>query len=249
MFANGPHWLCLLCVVAVFLSCTVAMGADKHRCVVLTDIRTAQEPDDAESLVRLLTYSNVIDIKGLVVNTSTYGRTVVSSGAGLNNIDAVLDDYEQARPNLLKLDSGYPTRASLQAVRCNGQSTYGMAGVGAGRSSAGSNLIIDEVLNNKNDTRPLWVLGWGGVNTLAQALYDVEHNTRPGKTYTAADLETIRNRVRVYDISGQDDAGAAIARQHPDVTYLRSSVQFRAMSYRVDGLWQESRGGDETKCS
>ena len=240
-----------LTAAAAMLAAVPIALAENARAIILTDIRSPNpstaEPDDAQSLVRLLTYANVIDIKGLVVNTNptSTGQAVVSGGNGLTNIHFALDRYDQARPNLLNLSAAFPTTASLRALTMNGQQQYSMTGVGAGKSSDGSNLIIDEVLNNPNDTRPLHIQAWGGVNTLAQALYDVEHNTRAGKTYTAADLQTMRETIRVYDIVGQDDAGAAIAHQHPDIVYIRDLQQHRAISYRKDNLYSESRGGDE----
>ncbi len=47
-----------------------------YRMIVLTDI--GAEVDDTESMVRLLLYSNVIDIQGLIATTSTWKRTSVS---------------------------------------------------------------------------------------------------------------------------------------------------------------------------
>jgi hypothetical protein len=44
----------------------------KPRVFVLTDIEN--EPDDAQSMVRLLTYSNQFDIEGLVATTSVHMR-------------------------------------------------------------------------------------------------------------------------------------------------------------------------------
>ncbi|MAP08219.1 MAG: hypothetical protein CMM00_05135, partial [Rhodopirellula sp.] len=45
-------------------------SADKPRLYVLTDIEN--EPDDAMSLVRLLTYANQIDIERLAATTSVH---------------------------------------------------------------------------------------------------------------------------------------------------------------------------------
>ena len=51
-------------------------GIRKQRMIVLTDI--GAEADDTESTVRLLLYSDVIDIKGLIATTSIWKRTSVS---------------------------------------------------------------------------------------------------------------------------------------------------------------------------
>jgi len=46
--------------------------AQKLRVVVLSDIEN--EPDDAESLVRFLTYSNRWDVEGIIATTSVHQK-------------------------------------------------------------------------------------------------------------------------------------------------------------------------------
>ena len=53
------------------LTCTAALA--KERVLVLTDIEN--EPDDAQSMVRFLTYANQFDIEGLVATTSIHQQT------------------------------------------------------------------------------------------------------------------------------------------------------------------------------
>ena len=48
----------------------------KHRMIVLTDIEA--DPDDTQTLIRLLLYSNVIDIKGLIATTSVWQKKKVA---------------------------------------------------------------------------------------------------------------------------------------------------------------------------
>lgn len=63
------------------------------------------------------------------------------------------------------------------------------------------------------DPDPLWVLVWGGVNVLAQVLHKIRHR---------ADAAVLRARLRVYTISDQDDCGAWIRQQWPDIFYICS---------------------------
>lgn len=56
-------YLLTLLVLAAALSLPAAAG-EKLRVIVLTDIEN--EPDDAMSLVRFLTYSNQWDVEGLI---------------------------------------------------------------------------------------------------------------------------------------------------------------------------------------
>src|SRR5512132_3717098 len=74
-----------------------------QRMIVLTDI--GAEVDDTESMVRLLLYSDVIDIQGLVATTSTWKRTSVSPEL----IEDVIAAYAKVHGNLLKHDAKFPS--------------------------------------------------------------------------------------------------------------------------------------------
>jgi hypothetical protein len=178
----------------------------RPRVVVLTDI--ANEPDDQMSLVRFLLYSNQWDVEGLVATTSTWLRDRVRPDV----IHAVLDAYEKVQPNLLKHAPGFPAAAALRAVVAPGNPGYGMAAVGEGKASAGSELLLRAA--SRDDARPLWVLAWGGTNTLAQALWTARATLPPAET------EALLARLRVYTISDQDDAGAWLRREFPALHYV-----------------------------
>ena len=178
----------------------------RPRVVVLTDI--ANEPDDQMSLVRLLVYSNQLDIEGLVAGTSTWMRRTVRPDV----IRRVLDAYEQVQPNLLRHAAGFPTADSLRRLVTTGQPAYGMAAVGSDRMSPGAMLIIRAA--DRADPRPLWITAWGGANTLAQALLHVR------ATRTPAEVTRFVAKLRVYAISDQDDAGPWIRREFPTLHYI-----------------------------
>jgi peptidoglycan/xylan/chitin deacetylase (PgdA/CDA1 family) len=178
----------------------------RPRIVVMTDI--ANEPDDQMSLVRFLLYANGFDVEGLVATTSTWMKDRVRPDVILSLLDA----YASVHPNLLAHAPGFPTAAALRGVAASGQPGYGMAAVGRGRASAGSDLIVRAAL--RPDPRPLWVLAWGGANTLAQALFDVRAMRGP------AELEAVVSKLRVYAISDQDDAGPWLRREFPALRYV-----------------------------
>src|SRR3954469_24455736 len=108
---------------------TTSPAADKPRVVVLTDI--SNEPDDEESLVRLLVYSNEFDIEGLIATTSTWLKKKPREDLIRRDIEA----YAQVRPNLEKHAAGFPSAEQLAASTCTGQSGYGMKLVNAGTMS------------------------------------------------------------------------------------------------------------------
>lgn len=180
----------------------------KPRVLVLTDI--ANEPDDEESLVRFLVYSNEFDVEGLIATTSTWLKKMPREDL----IRRQLAAYGEVRANLLKHAPGYPTAEHLGTVTKTGQTEYGMANVGPDKKTAGSQHIIDVI--DKTDSRPVWVTVWGGANTLAQALSDLR------ATRSEAELKAAVAKLRVYSISDQDDAGPWIRKEFPDLFYIVS---------------------------
>lgn len=180
----------------------------KPRMVVISDI--GNEPDDQMSFVRLLMYSNEFDIEAMVATTSTWQRTKTHPETMRDLIDA----YGKVRPNLLQHVKGWPEAADLSGKVHTGQSAYGMAAVGAGKSSDGSKAIVAAL--EREDARPLWVCIWGGANTLAQALMDLKAAHSPD------DLAKLFAKLRVYSISDQDDAGPWIRKEFPDLFYVVS---------------------------
>lgn len=180
----------------------------KARLIVLTDIEA--DPDDTQSLVRLMLYSNEIDIEGLVATTSIHMRGEIHP----DSIRAILDAYDKVRANLLLHAPNYPATAALRSVVVEGQPTYGMAAVGAGKDTPGSRLVVKAL--ESRDARPLWVTAWGGANTLAQALYSLRETRGPKEAAALA------AKLRVYTISDQDDSGAWLRREFPELFYIVS---------------------------
>jgi hypothetical protein len=198
-----PSILVLMVVLA-----GLAPAQEKPRVLVLTDI--SNEPDDEESLVRFLVYANEFDVEGLVATTSTWLRTKTREDLIRRDIGA----YAEVRKNLLKHAPGFPPAEQLLAVAKTGQTGYGMQFVGSGKSTAGSQLIIEAA--DKPDPRPIWVAVWGGANTLAQALIDARASRSP------EELKSFIAKLRVYTISDQDDAGTWIRKEFPDLFYIVS---------------------------
>lgn len=199
----------------------------KARLIVLTDMEA--DPDDTQSLVRLLLYSNEIDLEGLVATTSIHMREEIHP----ESIRAIVDEYAKVRGNLLLHAPGFPSADALRALITEGQPTYGMAAVGPGKDTAGSRLIVRAL--ESRDPRPLWVTAWGGPNTLAQALRTLR------ETHGAAETAQILGKLRVYTISDQDDSGAWLRREFPDLFYVVSPGGYGAATWTgihsvVEGL-------------
>ncbi len=181
----------------------------KPRIINTTDL--GADPDDEQSMVRFLVCSNEFDVEGLIVATGCWKK----SQSNTMMLDKIVNAYAQVYDNLKNHADGYPMPEYLKSISVLGQRGYGMSDVGDGKDSPGSEMIIAAV--DKDDPRPVWVGGWGGVNNVAQAIWKVQ-NTR-----SAAELKKFISKLRVFDILGQDDAGAWLAKNFPDLFYIRAT--------------------------
>jgi hypothetical protein len=178
------------------------------RVIIISDI--GNEPDDQMSLVRLLLYSNELDIEGLIATTSTWQKNATHP----ETMRALVDAYGKVRPNLLLHAKGWPEASELASRIYAGQTAYGMAATGSGKSSEGAQAIVHAV--ERDDSRPVWICLWGGANTLAQALIEIR------AAHTPEETARLVGRLRVSSISDQDDAGPWIRREFPALFYIVS---------------------------
>jgi Protein of unknown function (DUF1593) len=210
--SSGVVIISLILATAVFAQVLQPQHVDdftgKPRVILISDI--GNEPDDQMSLVRLLLYSNELDIEALVAATSTWQKSATHP----ETMRQLIDIYGQVRNNLLLHAKGWPEATELAGRVYVGQPGYGLAAVGSGKPSSGSRAIVQAA--ERDDPRPLWICLWGGANTLAQALLDL------GAAHSPEETARIVSRLRVYSISDQDDAGPLIRREHPDLFYIVS---------------------------
>jgi len=198
----------LLLLLSLALSATSLASPLKPRIIVLTDISPNNvEPDDMESMIRLLVHADLFEIEGLVASTGW------SNSGGQEHPDLILDAisaYEKDLPNLWKRSNqdshmadesqqqiGYwPSADYLRSRTVLGSRKRGYSFVGEGNNSPGSDLIIK--IAYEKDERPIWVLAWGGGNTLAQAIWRVRGER------TAAQLSEFLHKIHMYTITDQD---------------------------------------------
>ncbi|KAI9041311.1 DUF1593-domain-containing protein [Aspergillus affinis] len=208
----------LLVYLCIGLQFVAALNRDflsfptKPRVFVLSDI--ANEPDDAESLVRYLVHSNQFKTEGIVATTSVWLRNETHAEDMIEIVNAygkVVDNLNHHAPK----GSPFPSAEYFHGIVKNGSSEYGMAAVGDGIPlSDGAELLLERL--EEDSDQPLWVLAWGGTNVLAQVLYKIHKDSSSEK---AAEL---RSRLRVYTVSDQDDTGAWIRHSWPDIFYIAS---------------------------
>lgn len=179
----------------------------KPRVVVLTDVST-WETDDSESLVRLLVHADMLEIEAIIYTTG-WSLDVIRDDF-FQLIHDAIDAYEKDLPNLMKRSNqvdfntdescqtiGYwPSAEYLRKRTVFGSKQRGMDKIGKDNISDGSNLIIK--LADEDDERPLWILVWGGGNTLAQSIWQVQQNRNK------AELNEFLLKIPTYAITDQD---------------------------------------------
>jgi hypothetical protein len=220
---------------ALAVSCCVGLnGAEstmvalvKPRMLVLSDIEA--DPDDSQTLIRLLLYVNQIDLEGLVATTSVHQKNMVAP----QTMHKIIDAYAKVRDNLNKHEAGFPSAKSIQALVKQGLPVYGMAGVGDDKNSEGSDWLVKAI--ERKDERPLWITVWGGANTLAQALFRLKQTKEP------QEFARLLSKLRVYTISDQDDSGAWIRKNFPSLFYIVSPGGYGAATWAgintvIDGI-------------
>ena len=184
----------------------------KPRLVVLTDIAPASiEPDDMESMVRLMAYADQVEIEALITTIGWNCDPYPTEWA--DSLWRVIEAYEHDVKNLmrrsgqkrfLKMEEeqgqqpiGYwPSAAYLKSRVAMGSQKAGIGVIGEDNRTAGSDLIIR--LADEADPRPLWVAAWGGASTLAQAIWQVKQERTP------AEFTAFLHKLRVFTITDQD---------------------------------------------
>lgn len=210
----------------------------KPRILVTTDI--GGDPDDQQSLVRLMVYANEFDIEGLVSSAAGTPGELKEKIVYPEKINRIINSYEQVYLNLLKHDNSFPAPQQLYSVVKKGNPNRGWTEVGEGKDTEGSEWII--AMADKKDKRLLNICIFGGQTDVAQALWKIK-TTRTDKEYKA-----FLSRIRIYDIDDQDGIFNQLIAAHPNLFYILSKSPSgkdkRRGAYR--GMYI---GGDESLTS
>ncbi|HYW94266.1 MAG TPA: DUF1593 domain-containing protein [Bacteroidales bacterium] len=201
---------------------------------------TNSDPDDVQSMVRFLLYTNEFDVEGLIASAGTFGMV-----AEKKNILDILDKYDQVDENLRKHDPAYPTADYLRSVTyeglgnnhnldikwgCNKQSWSEV--IGSGKDSEASEAIIAAV--DKPDPRPLYVCVWGGPREIAQAIWKVQ-NTRSDDEFN-----TFISKLRIYLIACQDATHEWLMNNFPELFIIESKTTYQGMFGAGSLSWVET---------
>ncbi|MCC6291641.1 MAG: DUF1593 domain-containing protein [Bryobacterales bacterium] len=236
-----------------------ATHTQRTRLIVLTDF--FKDPDDKQSLIRLLTYANEFEIEGLIATSLAFGDGSVRPEL----IQAVLDEYGKVLGRLRRHERpGYPY-PSVEALKRNVKAGAPVvrlwAGFGKGfeapyppgfrdsrtcdpaekwigpeRDTSASRHIIEVV--DRKDPRPVWITVWGGAMDLAQAIWSVRHHRTPGEA------RRFIEKLRVYQISWQDTGTIWLWKNVPELFLILNIEAHRGIHTEGpeemrDGPWVE----------
>ncbi len=205
-----------------------SLPQNKPRLLVLTDI--GGDPDDVQSLRRLLVYSNKFRIEGLIASATLAKGDKTFQMREFHIYDAI-NDYALVRNNLLLHEKGFPTAGDLRKVVFSGQVNIGPDYLSLPPTS-GSNHIIRAV-DSSNEV--LNIIIWGGSHDLSKALFDVK------TTRTKREVKIFCSKIRIFSIGDQHNklitkgSGAWIIENFPNLFYIQCGPLGRGM-YQSDSV-------------
>ncbi len=182
-----------LLAFAVLLPTLPGFAQARPRLFVTTDI--GGDPDDQQSLIRLLAHADAFRIEGLVASSRGTPGELEGPEPQPQLITERINAYAQHHQNLLLHSPTFPDPADLLSKVHVGNAMRGVSAVGVGNDTAGSNALIAAV---DASTEPLIVSIWGGATELAQALTDVQ------ATRTPQEVGAFVDKLRVFAINDQD---------------------------------------------
>jgi hypothetical protein len=228
----------ILLLVGLCLAAAAAAPAHKPRLVVLTDI--GGDPDDQQSMVRLMLYSNEFEIEGLIASASGTPGELKETVTRPDLIREIVGAYGKVRPNLVKHAAGYPEAQQLLARIKSGNRARGRGANGEGRDTEGSRWIISVV--ERDDSRPVNIAIWGGQTDLAQALWRVRADRGD------EGLRRFIGKLRVHDIADQDILAEWLRQEFPGLFYVLSFAP-KGHDKREGAFRGLYLGGDESLVS
>lgn len=228
----------ILIVAALAAPSFARAATPRPRLLVLTDI--GGDPDDRQSMMRLLVHSNEFDIEGLVASASGTPGELKERVTKPQLIRETIEAYAKVLPNLRKHASGFPGAESLLAVVKSGNPNRGRDFIGDGHDTEGSRWIIARA--DKEEARPLNICIWGGQTDLAQALWRVRQDRGEDGS------KQFQSRLRVFDIDDQDKIHDWLFAEFPDVFYVLSKAA-KGADKRLGAYRGMYLGGDESLTS
>lgn len=215
------------------------MKKEKIRTIITQDA----EVDDQNSLRHFLLYANEVELKGIVQTSSMFHWIGVEGTktpplkedasfvermayapydrpnrwTGTDWMFEEIDAYSKVYPNLKRVSADYPSPEYLRSITKIGNIGYPGEMLSP---TEGSELIRENIL--ANDPRKLYIQVWGGCNTIARALLDIQREY--GETEIWERLHKDISDKVVLTACGEQDTTYQeyIAREWPDIRFVHS---------------------------
>ena len=225
---------------------------NKPRTIITQDA----EVDDQNSLRHFLFYTNEVDLQGIVQTSSKFhwigipgavkpektnkddfdNEFMAETGpfdqpyrwTGTDWMFRAIDDYEKDYPCLVKHDPEFPSPDHLRSITKIGNIGYEGE---VEKPTEGSELIRKCILDD--DPRPLYIQVWGGTNTIARALMDIQREYEATCAWEAMHRK-ISDKVVLLACGEQDPCYRSyIAEEWPDIRFIKC---FQLFSYAYPWL-------------
>lgn len=203
-----------LAIVAALVAVS-AVAAERPRLAVLTDI--GGDPDDQQSLIRLMVYSNEFEIEALIASASGTRGELKETVTRPDQIRQVIQAFGQVRPNLLRHAPSWPSEELLLGCVKSGNPHRERTYIGEGHDTEGSRFLIERIDAGTRE-RPLNISIWGGQTDFAQALWHVKHERSDEK------YREFVSKFRVFDINDQDGIADWMRSEFPGMHYILASA-------------------------
>ncbi len=218
---------------------------------IRTIITQDAEVDDRNSLRHFLLYANEVELQGIVQTSSKFHWIGIPGAVkpereasefefageksgpydqpyrwpGTEWMAKTIDDYEKDYPQLIKHADGYPTPDYLRSITKVGNIGYEGE---MEQPTEGSELIRKHILDD--DPRPLYLQVWGGTNTIARALLDIQKEYENTPDWPALHAK-ISKKVIMTACGEQDPTYRNyIAEAWPDMQFVKT-LQMGSYAY------------------
>jgi hypothetical protein len=236
----------------IIISLCLLISADKILCqtqarISRTIVTSDGEVDDMDSFIRLLLYSNELNIVGMVYTSSEfhyrgdgkgttftskmpfakqYGTRTSLRWLGTEWMQEFIDKYAMVYDNLVKHDRNYPTPQHLKSIVKVGNIDFESE---MDHNTEGSDYIKHILLDNK--PMPVYIQAWGGTNTAARALKSIEDDYKNTSQWKSI-YRKVSDKVTLYIILDQDETYKKyVSTNWPDIKVIYNSRQFWCLAY------------------
>jgi hypothetical protein len=217
LLVTASSTLAVLLIGSVFVadepaaSESIPPTGSKQRLRVIVETDAGGDPDDEQSLVRFLLYTNEWDVEGIIANRETCrpGENLNPVRTGLGVVQRQVRAYGECYEKLVQHDRRYPKPATLMS-----------------RTVANYPDVLDgvDLLMNaveSRDTRPVWFLNWGtGTDTTPSVLVRALEQVR--REGGEAGYIKFKRRIR---LSSSDEFGEQTYKLQPPFPFWVDTFQ------------------------